>query len=70
MRRRPHGAGDDDVGPLARVGLAAPAHYDGPLIHRAKHFAMAVHQRVLQWRVWRRVETAIVDAIATSSRAA
>ena len=34
-------------------GSRLPAHYDGPLIHRAKHFAMAVHQRVLQGRVWR-----------------
>ena len=34
-------------------GSWLPAHYDGPLIHRAKHFAMAVHQRVLQGRVWR-----------------
>ena len=34
-------------------GSRLPAHYDGSLIHRAKHFAMAVHQRVLQGRVWR-----------------
>ena len=52
---RPHRAGDDDVGPLARVGLAAPGALRRPRIHRAKHFAMAVHQRVLQWPgVWQR----------------
>ncbi len=42
-------------------GSRLPAHYDGPLIHRAKHFAMAVHQRVLQWRVWRRVEINAIE---------
>ena len=42
-------------------GSRLPAHYDGPLIHRAKHFAMAVHQRVLQWRVWRRVEIIAIE---------
>ena len=34
-------------------GAARPAHYDGPVIHRVKHWAMALHQTLLPPRVWR-----------------
>ena len=49
-------------------GSRLPAHYDGPLIHRAKHFAMAVHQRVLQGRVLRSVEISAIEQTQSRGR--
>ena len=68
VRRRPHRAGDDDVGPLARVGLAAARALRRAAHPPAKHFAMAVHQRVLQGRVWRRVEIIAIEQTQSRGR--